>query len=107
QVQKRFNPLNGSAGWAKVFDGDKLLVFTTSGHVERWEFGEGRCTGTLSQPVAVGNYFTDVTLKYGRPQASVFPNFHATPLAVSTAGSRLAVVAGRQFAVLPLDWQEP
>src|SRR5690606_30844396 len=28
QVQKRFNPLNGSAGWAKVFDGDKLLVFT-------------------------------------------------------------------------------
>lgn len=107
KVTKRFKPLDGSAGRAVLLSGNELLVLTTTGQIERWNLDEVQCTGRLPQPIGIGNFSYDAKLKYGRPQRSAFMIWHPTPLVVSPDASQVAVVAGRQFAILPLKWQSP
>ena len=107
QVKNRFRPLNGNAGFAELLGNDHLLIFTRTGHIERWDLNKVQCTGRLPKPLAIANYWVNTTLRYGSPNQGIFGVYHATPLAVSPDGSLLAVQAGYQFALLLLNWEEP
>ena len=107
-VEERFRPLKGRPGWIRLFHGgNDLIVVTTTGHVERWNLEKVDCTGKLPQPIGIANFLYDAKLKFGTPNAFIFRTFHATPLVISPDDSQLAVIAGRQFALLPLEWNDP
>ena len=107
-IEERFRPLKGRPGWIRLFHGSNdLLVFTTTGHVERWNLDTVECTGKLPLPIGIDNFYYYAKLKFGKPNAFIFRIFHPTPLVISPDDSQLAVIAGQQFALLPLEWNDP
>lgn len=108
RVIKRARPETGAPGHAAGLpSGNEFVLLTTGGYLERWNLDDLSCTGRVPRPFAAGNYGYNATLKYGKPDGSAFFAWHPTPLVVSPDGTRVAVVAGRQFALLDLDWKTP
>jgi len=107
RATKRLKPLHGAAGWGSRFGENNLLVYTTSGHIERWDLKTLQCTGKLSKPVSAGNYWNNTVIQIGGAHPAFFTFYHPTPVVISPDSSLLAIQAGNQFAIVPLAWQKP